>query len=78
MRSYELPENINLKKSNIESENQRKIEIRYMFLLKTLGILAKRCKKTLQESTLYRKRISRQKHSQKFSKNWESKKERFN
>ena len=53
MRSCELPENINLKKSNIESENQRKIEIRYMFLLKTLGILAKHCKKTLQESTLY-------------------------
>ena len=51
-KSYEVIENINLKKSNIEIENQRKIEIRYMFLLKTLGILTKHCKKTLQESTL--------------------------
>ena len=74
MRSYELPENINLKKSNIKIENQRKIEIRYMFLFKTLDILTKHCKKTLQEST----QVSRQKHSQKFSKNWESKKRAVN
>ena len=40
-KSYEVLENINLKKSNIEIENQRKIEIRYMFLLKTLDILTK-------------------------------------
>ena len=38
---YKAIENTNLKKSNIEIENQREIEKRYMFLLKTLDILTK-------------------------------------
>ena len=48
-----------------------------MFLLKTLDIVTKHCKKTLQESTfISKKQVSRQKHYQKFSKGNE--KEKFN